>query len=51
VSLSFAGPNMGVVVRLGVVYGGEVGGCDECGVVVRLVGVVVRLGVMSVGWW
>jgi len=30
--------------------GGEVG-CDECGVVVRLVGVVVRLGVMSVGWW
>jgi len=30
--------------------GGEVG-CDECGVVVRLVGVVVRLGVMSVEWW
>jgi len=41
---------VGVVVRLGVVCGGEVG-CDECGVVVRLVGVVVRLGVMSVEWW
>jgi len=34
--------------------GGDVDGCGECGVVVRLVGVmsvVVRLGVMSVGWW
>jgi len=26
-------PNMGVVVKLGVVCGGEVDGCDECGVV------------------
>jgi len=32
--------------------GGEVDGCDECGVVVRLMGVVVTLmGVVSVGWW